>query len=296
MIRIAFIMLCHTDPEQINLLTRKLEEFRAADIYIHADLNHPEIRNGIRKGERIFLLPEEESFRIEWGGISMVQATLQLIRKVRETGKAYDYLWLISGQDYPIVPTEETERRLEENRGMNYLNTVRPGEERYSFYRKLCEVAYPQWINQENIPVKIFKRLYKTVTGGETHTFGIFIRKKPFDFEFVFGSQWWTLTREAAFAILQFSDDHPEVLKYCEKMIIPDESFFQTVFMQGAYSGKLRDGLTYAPMERSSRHADTLREPDYEAIRKAGEKYCFARKFDSGSRALIRRIEKERGR
>ena len=234
-------------------------------------------------------------YSVHWGGFSILKCELFLLKQAIHSSDA-DYFHLISGQDYPIVPTEETERRLEENRGMNYLNTVRPGEERYSFYRKLCEVAYPQWINQENIPVKIFKRLYKTVTGGETHTFGIFIRKKPFDFEFIFGSQWWTLTREAAFAILQFSDDHPEVLKYCEKMIIPDESFFQTVFMQGAYSGKLRDGLTYAPMERSSRHADTLREPDYEAIRKAGEKYCFARKFDSGSRALIRRIEKERGR
>lgn len=291
MIKIAFLMLCHQDPEQISLLIGKLAGFRDADIYIHADLNHPEIRSAIPEEKGVYLLPEAKSFPIQWGGINMVKATLQLIRTVRETGKAYDYLWLISGQDYPIIPAAEIEQRLAEKDGMNYISMVRPGDDRYGFYRKLYEVAYPPWINKDTIPVKITKRLYKTVTGGKTHTFRRFIRKKPFDFTFFFGSQWWTLTSEAAYRILRFSDDHPEMLKYYEKTLIPDESFFQTVFMMGEFREKQRDGLTFAPMDRSSRHADTLTEQDYEKLMNARGKYCFARKFDSSGRPLIRRIE-----
>ena len=290
MIRIAFIMLCHKEPDQVNRLIKKLEDFQDADVYIHTDLNHPEIRGAIKTGKRVFILPEEESFRIVWGGINMVKATLRMIKTVREAGKRYDYIWLVSGQDYPIIPARETEERLTRNNGANYISTIRPGEERYNFYRKLYEIKYPGWINRDSIPVKILKRLYKTATGGETHTFRLFRRKRPFCFDFMFGSQWWTLTREAAFEILRFSEDHPELLRYFEKTLIPDECYFQTVFMQGKYRETQRNGLTYVSMERSSRHADTLTEQDYEKVTQAGKQYCFARKFGKESQKLIRMI------
>lgn len=284
-------MLCHTDPEQINRILIKLYEFSDADVYIHVDRNHPEIRNRIQQLDNKFLLPEERSFCIQWGGINIVKATLQLIREVRDSAKSYDYIWLISGQDYPIVPVKKIENRLAATLGMNYIDTILPGDAQYNWYKKLYEIAYPLWINQDNIPVKAIKRLYKLVTGGYTHTFKLFVRKKPFDYDFVFGSQWWTLTSKVAFEILQYNDDHPKILDYYTNTIIPDESFFQTLFMIVRSNAPWQHSLTFSYSGTSRRHTAVLREYDYDSVQEVSRKCCFARKFDSGSYELVRRIE-----
>lgn len=287
---IAFIMLCHKNPEQINRLIDKLSEFSDADVYIHVDMNHSEIRDEIKKQKNVELIPEERSYRIQWGSVNIVKATLELIRVVKGSGKQYDYIWLISGQDYPICPVEEIEKRLSEGAGLNYIECIRTDDKRYSGYRKLYEVAYPSWINLNNVLIKSIKRIYMILTGGYRHTFSLFIRKKPFDFDFSFGSQWWTITSEAAFEILEYSDCHPEVLEYFKKSIIPDESFFQTLFMRGDYRNKRMMNLTYINWGKNRRSPETLLSKDMDKLMDASKKFCFARKFELDSSADLIRV------
>ncbi len=279
--RIAFIILCHKDARQINRLIDKLMEFRDADIYIHVDLNSDDIREQISVGENIHIIPEQDSFRIKWGSVDIVRATLQLVRYVKKTGCKYDYIWLMSGQDYPICSIDSIEKKLQNSQGTNYIETIVPGDNKYNRYKKLYEIAYPKWINQNSCFVKMIKRMYMIITGGFRYTFPVFVRKKPFDFDFVFGSQWWTLTADAAYDILEYSDSHHELLKYYEKCIIPDESFFQTIFMRGPYSKNTAGNLTYVNWGKDRRSPEILTEADFDMIKKKAEYFCFARKFDS---------------
>ena len=99
--KIAFIMLCHKNPNQINSLIEKLSS-DGIDFYLHIDINS-NIRNKIIKKNNVHILPPGDSFSIKWGGIDMVLATLSLLRKVKKTAIKYDYIWLISGQDFPLV-------------------------------------------------------------------------------------------------------------------------------------------------------------------------------------------------
>ena len=287
MIKIAFIMLCHKNPNQINYLNKKLLKYPQSDIYIHVDLDNSQLRKKIRINDRIYMLQESESYHIEWGGINIVRATLQLIHTVKNSGKNYDYIWLVSGQDFPIVPLQEIEKRLSANSEMNYIDVILPRHKRYNWYKKLCEVPYPQWINRDIVPVKAYKRLYKIFTGGYSHTFPLFIREKPFDFELAFGSQWWTLTCEAAYEILEYSDNHSEILDYFSKAMIPDECFFQTLFMHGSFSKDRSRSLTYVYMGRNTRHPEIITDRHLIRISKIKNDFCFARKFDSRSQKLI---------
>lgn len=290
--RIAFIMLCHKNPIQINMLIDKLSEFSDADIYIHVDLNHTDIRKSIKEQKNVYLVSEEKSFHIQWGSVDIVKATLQLIREVRDSGKQYDYIWLVSGQDYPICPVNENERRLASNYGMNYIETIVPGDAQYNRYKKLYELSYPTWINGNNVVIKSIKRIYMLLTGGYYHTFSAFIRKKPFDFDFAFGSQWWTLTAVAAFEILSYSDEHSEILEYYKKSIIPDESFFQTLFMRGPYSDQRMMNLTYVNWGKNRRSPETLTSADLEKLMEKSVSFCFARKFElDESSELIELLE-----
>lgn len=290
--RIAFIMLCHKNPAQINKLVDKLSEFSDADVYIHVDMNHSEIRDQIKKQKNVKLVSEDHSYRIQWGSVDIVKATLELIRAVKDSGKQYDYIWLVSGQDYPICPVAEIEKRLVEGAGLNYIECITSDNKQYNRYKKLYEVAYPSWINGNNMVIKSVKRIYMILTGGYRHTFSLFIRQKPFDFDFSFGSQWWTITAEAAFEILEYSDRYPEVLKYFKKSIIPDECFFQTLFMRGSYRDKRTMNLTFINWGKNRRSPEVLTIEDTEIIKDACNTFCFARKFEVGQSAeLIRHLE-----
>ena len=273
-------MLCHRNSEQVNAVISKLCEFSCADIYIHVDLNNTNLRDEIKDRDNVFVLPENESYHIQWGSVDMVRATLQLIRKVRESNIEYDYLWLISGQDYPINQASVIENKLSSTPQMNYIETITHEDKRYTWYRKLYEIPYPSWINKNTFLVKVIKRIYILITGGHRHSFKLFLRKKPFSFDFYFGSQWWTITPDAAYDILQYSDDHPEILKYYEKCIIPDECFFQTLFMRGPYRDNRSMNLTFINWKNNRRSPEILNLDDLHMINTIKKEFCFARKMD----------------
>jgi hypothetical protein len=99
---------------------------------------------------------------------------------------------------------------------------------------------------------------------------------------------------EAAYEILAYADAHPEVLTYYEKCIIPDECFFQTLFMRGPYRDQRSMNLTYINWGKNRRSPETLTLSDLEKLRKEAKNFCFARKFERGeSGALIEKLQEE---
>lgn len=276
--KIAYIMLCHKNPNQINLLIEKLSS-KNADIFLHIDLKS-NIEKDIVKKNNVFILPKEKSFSVKWGGNEMILATLSLIKYVKNTRKKYDYIWLISGQDFPIVDKEKIEETLEKNKGKNFIDIVKYNTKEYKRYKKLYEIWYPTWITKDKTYIKIIKRLYMLITGGFYNTFRIFKRKKTFDFEFNFGSQWWTLTSECAYYMLDYCETHPQYIDYFNNVIIPDECFFQTIFMSSKYKKTQKDNLTYVNWKDNRRSPETLTIDDLNLLKKVSKKKCLARKFD----------------
>lgn len=276
--KIAYIMLCHKNPNQINNLIEKLSN-KNVDIYLHIDLKS-NIEKKINKRKNVFILSKEQSYSVNWGGNEMILATLSLIKYVKQTNKEYDYIWLISGQDFPIVDSNKINEVLEKNKGKNFIDVVEYNTKEYKKYRKLYEIWYPTWITKNKTIIKIIKRLYMFITGGFYHTFKIFKRKKPFDFEFNFGSQWWTLTSECAYYILDYCETHPQFIDYFNNAIIPDECFFQTIFMASKYKKTQKDNLTFVNWKQNRRSPETLTINDLDLLKKVSKKKCLARKFD----------------
>ena len=99
--KIAFIILCHKNPNQINDLIKSISD-KNIDIYIHLD-KKSNIQDEIIKDKNIFILPKEKSVSVSWGSNDMIKATLKMIECIKNSNIKYDYVWLISGQDYPIV-------------------------------------------------------------------------------------------------------------------------------------------------------------------------------------------------
>ena len=278
MIKIAYIILCHKNPEQINDLIIQLLK-NDADIYLHVDLKS-NISGDIMKHKNVCVLPKSESYSVSWGGNDMILATLSLIRHVKNTNKKYDYIWLLSGQDYPIVNLRNIDKLLSSNKMCNYIDVIDKNSKKYSHYKKLYELWYPNWITKDKFFIKVFKRLYMFFTGGFNYTFKIFRRKKSFNFDFYFGSQWWTLTTDCAYYILNYCDNNPDYINYFNNSIIPDECFFQTLFMNSPFSNNRKGNLTFVNWKNNRRSPETLLLSDYDKLMKNSNSKIFARKFD----------------
>lgn len=126
--KIAFLMQCHKCIEQINVLSEILSS-DGDDVYIHFDKKSKENRNLIHRCENVFLLPIEETESVYWGKYSQCISTINLINKSLNSGKRYDYIWLISGQDFPVKSIDFIRNKFKKENGayIDILNEKRSG-------------------------------------------------------------------------------------------------------------------------------------------------------------------------
>lgn len=100
-LKIAYMLIVHKNPEQVNMFIRQLLADEQADIYIHIDR-----KSMVGMADRIIANPRvtrtSENILVTWGDISMVDAELALLREVMNSGKKYDFVCLRTGQDLMV--------------------------------------------------------------------------------------------------------------------------------------------------------------------------------------------------
>lgn len=275
--KIAFLMLAHKSPNQINMLLECLND-NDIDVYIHID-KKSNIKRDITNFSNNIYVNDNDRIDIKWGSVSMVQATINLIKAMIESNKTYDYVCLISGQDFLIKDIEDLKDFLHTNYGNNYIEILNKENANYYKYKKRVDLYYPQWMISKNKFIILLKFVYIIITGGFTKSISIFKRNKNYDLPFSFGSQWWTLQYDTVVEMYKLISQHTEYLKYYSNSLVPDESFFQTIFMMTSSSSQYVDSLTYTDWKEQINHPKTLQKEDIEILDGITDKF-IARKFD----------------
>jgi len=222
-VKIAFAMLAHQHPAAVMRLVRSLTAAGHV-VAIHFDLRssaaeYRKLEDAFAGNASVRLI---RKFGVRWGQWSIIDATLACLDEIAAAGWEPDYVYLVSGADYPIRAAAELESFLARNRGKEFIESVpanrvhwvRGGlqKERYQ-YR-----FFYNWRDQPtrfDIALRIQQRLglrRKFVRGWEPHI----------------GSQWWVLTWTTLRQILALARE-PDVLKFFRTTLIPDELFFQTL-------------------------------------------------------------------
>ncbi len=282
--RIAYLMMCHKNPGQIN---RQIRAFNIqgsdaqTDFYVHVD-KKSRIAPEIMTADNIFMAGDAERVSVTWGGPDLVDATLVLMRMVIASGREYDYLWLVSCQDYPIKPEKEIISFLEKNRGKNFINCMSCEGDLYRRFLKRNMIPYPRWIMAPRIAMRVLQRLYIIATGGRFYTFP-FLRKRQLftgadGGKYYFGATWFALTLDCAKYVLDFVDRRPDYLTFFGNTCIPDECFFQTIIFNSPFKHTAADYLCYVDWSENNRNPRLLTEKDYGRLMEAP--YLIARKFD----------------
>lgn len=213
----AFLILAHTDPQQLSRLVHALDDPRF-DIFIHVDAKSDisvfEFEKYALRYSKMFVL--RQRYSVFWGDISIVDATLAMYRKALDTYK-YDRFVTLSGLDYPIQSNDVIAATLSDSR-IEYImgNVITTSEyckvERFYFWkhkiigllvRRLCKI------------VRYKKPRYLTVNNTT--------------WEIYFAPQWHALTYECVTHIFHILEDHPEILKYFKYSYAPDELLIPTI-------------------------------------------------------------------
>ena len=102
--KLAFLIQCHKNSEQINKLMEALSHPNI-DFYVHVDRKSEITQQINTHNSNVTILPDEERVDVKWGTFSQIEATLNLLKQAYS--KKYDYYWLISGQDFPLVSAKD---------------------------------------------------------------------------------------------------------------------------------------------------------------------------------------------
>lgn len=235
------------------------------------------------------------------GDFEIVDGYLAALRWAREHID-YDWVTNLSGQDYPVSSLAGFTAELataEHDGFLHYFDAVRQnadqmqpmhwpqghGYGRYYFqYRKIKD--RPSVIDRAALkwPRVAFDRLdapYRINTA-----YGLLLGRRaaatPFTdrFRCYAGSYWHTIRRRCADYLLDFAKAKPDIIDYMSRVLIPDESFVQTVLVNERGFRFVNDNRRYYNMRGSRRgHPQALTADDAPAF--LGKGYVFARKFET---------------
>jgi hypothetical protein len=266
--KLAYIIMAHQHPQQLKRLITALQT-ETTSFFIHfskkAESAYQEAVELLKDVPNVYFVPRRYTF---WGHPSLVKAALSGLRAVVESGVSYDYVSLLSAQDYPIKKIADIERFFEQNAGKQFIDYA-PVD-----HTNPRAVGLAPWSGMSRIETWYF--MYRS------KKFHLPIKQKlPYGYTPYMGYLWWSFSREFAEYAIQFLDSHPRYTWFFDHVFISDEFFFQTLLMNSPFKyTAVNDDLRFADWENPNPTVPaTLLEADFDRLRNTH--HLFARKFDT---------------
>ena len=302
---VLYLITSHRDPDQVLRLARTLRRGSPGSaIAIHHDRSRSTLDPApFQEMDDVYLLPF--SVPVEWGGMSIVEMNLRSFRWVLRHLE-FDWLILLSGQDYPIRPLHEIEAALRSADHDGFLEAPAevsdriavpdPSRIRYSFaFRYFYRyVTLPRW--PRNVPPRVRRpmsaALWKVLPrvqdvvflhpmpAGERARLGFRRLRTPFteSFRCYKASPWFTLRWRAVERLAVIGPREQSLWRYYRRTAIPDESYFQTILFNDRSFRFHPDNMVFSKWNPGSGSPEVLTRADVPELVRSGK--FFARKFD----------------
>lgn len=283
MAKIAFILLCHKDPDAI---IKQAQSLTAVGDYmsIHFDASAPaaayeRIRKALEDNPNVTFA--KKRIRCGWGEWSLVEATLNAVSSAVEAFPRATHFYMLSG-DCMAIKSAEYAHEFLDRREVDFI-------ESFDYFKsdwiktgwKEERLIYRHWFNERTQKKRFYAMFEAQKRLGLT-------RQVPEDIEVMIGSQWWCLRRRTIEWILDFCKQRPDVMRFFRTTWIPDETFFQTLVRHLVPENEIENRtLTFLmftdygmPVVFYNDHYDLLLSQDF----------LFARKISPEARELKRRL------
>jgi hypothetical protein len=268
--KLAHIIMAYKNPQQIERMIRSMAHPNF-DFYIHLDKKIDLTQfEYLKTLNNVYFI--KERILCNWGGYSFVKAIFSSLKEILSGTEQYNYLNLMSGQDYPIKPIDDIYNFFKEN----------PNK---------CFISY------EEDPSNLWWK--HAVTRTEMYHFtdaqfrgrymvqGLmnkFLPRRTFPLSIPFfgssDSSWWAITPQCGQYMLDFVESNRSLRKFMEYTWGADEFLIATLIMNSPFKDQVvNNNLRYITWSNGIANPRVLVKEDLKSI-KASEK-LFARKFDS---------------
>lgn len=274
--------MVHKNPAQVGRLLRALAH-DGADCYLHLDQKADQ-----RAFEPLARLPNvyftPRRFVVRWASYRFTQAIVECTRDILTTGVDYDFINLLSGQDYPLRPAAAVHEFLAARRGQSLMSFEPEGsawwqhaisrvQNYHSTYYEFPGQYRVQTLANTLLPKRRFPLPY-TLYGGPD-------------------GSWWTLTAECAAYLVQFLDAHPHLQRFSRFTWGSDEFLPATILLNSPLRQRIvNENYRYIDWSGGGANPKLLGTADFSRL--AHSPKLYARKFDlAHDAAVLDRIDRE---
>jgi hypothetical protein len=262
--RVACLIITYTSARQIYRLVQKLDNGQF-DFYIHVDKKidletHRELFNM----QNVYFVKERVD--IKWGSITSVNATINGLKQIDASGIKYDFINLMSGQDYPIKSATYIINFLKENIGKQFIH-----------YKD-----FKDWPGAEKRMNQYFLTDLKIIGKFRLQWLvNSFVKKRklPEDITIYGYSTFWTLSQDCAMYIVDYLENHISFRQFFTYTFGSDELVYQTIIMNSAYKNAVvNNNYRYTDWSQGGYRPKFLKTEDFENI--IASDCIFGRKFN----------------
>ena len=283
MAKIAYILLCHKDPDAI---ISQAEQLTAAGdcMAIHfdarsSDADYDRIRTALKDNPNVTFATRR--IKCGWGEWSLVQATLYALQAAVDAFPRATHFYMLSGDCMAIKTAEYAHRFLDQN--------DRDFIESHDFFES-------DWIKTGMKEDRLIYRHYfneRTQSGRFYASFELqkrfgLTRDIPHEIQVMIGSQWWCLRRRTVEMILDFLRQRRDVIKFFSTTWIPDETFFQTLVRHLIPKHEIDNRTLTFLMFSDYGMPVTFYNDHYDML--LGQDYLFARKISPEAHDLKEKL------
>lgn len=297
--RVAYLITSYLLPDQVARLARTL---RAGSAEAPIALHHDDRRCRIDPAglDALGVLRIEPPSPVAWGEASQLAMVLRCLRWLLRSA-AFDWVVLLSGQDYPIRPVAAIECSLAEAPVDAFIETL-PVPAPSLRSRTVDEFARRYHYRWRRLPAPLAplagaavraRPLVQTRDMPSGTWVGAPALSSPFGPGLTChrGADWFTLSRKAVEAVARFADARGDVVRHYGRTLIPTESFVHTVLANDPSLRLSGDTRRFTLWDRDAPRPRILRAGDLPLL--LASPCDFARKFDPGvDRAVLDALDR----
>jgi len=270
--RVAHLVITYTNPLQTERMIHRMQH-PGFDFYIHVDKKidiTPHLFLGTLPN--VYLI--QDRVNVVWAGYKTVEATLRSVKEIFSTGRKYDYIHLMSGQDYPIKSAGYIYDFFCANRGKEFLE--------FEHFDEWASESYPRireyHLTNYNFPGRYYFQWLMNKFLPE--------RKSPLDMEYYGSSMFWALSSGCLQYIVQLLETNIRFRRFMQFTWWSDEFIFQTLVLNSSFKSQVvNNNLLFLDREKGAPHPNILTTSHLKAMLQSDK--LFARKFDMSRESAV---------
>lgn len=279
--KICYVISAYKLPDQVVRLVKRLDSVDSF-FYIHVDKRSDDyifqaIKDSLTPLKNVVFLKRHASY---YGSFGHVRTTIKGIEAALNSKIEFDYMVLLTGQDYPIKSTTQIHDCLNRNFGKSFISYYTL-DDRFAdkwFGRLGRYYVFNERGSHTIIADKFISRVANKFWGATANP-----KNKnlvfPEGLTSYFGNAYWVIHRKHIEYIDNFVRQQPNYVRFFKHSRVPDETFFHTLLLNSNYrEGIINDDLFF--IDWSERQSSPAIFTTQDISRLLDSDDLFARKFD----------------